>query len=143
MQRVAFGPVFAATVLFFVLGTYGCRQEVDFDRSQCGPGPASASCRFENQCWDLECRHLQDDGSCPSADSVINKDKETCEVKLKGVWSTNCPCSLKDTIGGCKRGGDDPDRKLTTWIYGGMTTEEYQKVCEMSVYNTFLPPPSN
>jgi len=82
---------------------------------------------------------LQKDGSCPTA-SNRNQDKDSCVNKLKGVWSENCPCSRKETIGGCKRGGDEPDRKMTTWLYGGMTTEEYRKVCEMSVYNTFIEP---
>lgn len=117
----------------------GCRKAEAPDPSTCGPGPAVASCRYGDQCWDLECAHLQEDGSCPTV-SDRNPDRETCEKKLKGVWSTNCPCSRKGTIGGCKRGGDDPDRSLTTWLYGGMTTEEYRKVCEMSVYNSFIEP---
>lgn len=138
--RTAFGIATGALLVATVALLPGCRKgPPPPDPSTCGPGPATASCRFEGQCWDLECRHLQEDGSCPTA-SDRNPDRETCEVKLKGVWSTNCPCGRKDTIGGCRRGGDDPDRQLTTWLYGGMTTDEYRKVCEMSVYNTFIEP---
>jgi hypothetical protein len=108
------------------------------DPSTCGPGPADASCRHGEQCYDIECPRLTKSGVCVT-DQNRHKELEGCR-KLGGVWSLGCPCSRDKSIGACRK-VDDEERIVTTWIYGGvMTTEEYRSVCEMSVYNRFIEP---
>lgn len=113
-----------------------CKSKNDVSGLDCGVGPADASCHFADGCIDIVCPNLED-GICYSLDKHKYFDQMGCE-KRNGRFVEKCACPHKGAIGGCRK--NDDGHLETTWLYSGMTPEQYQNLCESNVNNTFVTP---
>jgi hypothetical protein len=123
-----------------VLALCACGRK-GIDPALCGPADerVTASCHMpDGSCWDLWCKSMNDNGVCFTDEEQI-RDRDGCEKTSRGTWSTTCPCKREGAIGGCKTAKEE-GRAVTRWMYGGLTTEQYQNNCETSAYNTFFAP---